>query len=1015
MRVRWGTAGNGRSWLLLVTLWLGLMAAPGAHAADPWMPFLSPWFERVGTTDGLPHSVTTALAQDTRGLVWIGTMGGLVRYDGFRMQTFDAADDASGLPDAYVRSLLALPDGGVLVGTNAGGLTRFDPRLNRFHQYPIGPGGTADRKIYDLAPDGHDGAWIATDRGLNHLDLASDKLTTVATGAGTAPRNFSVLQDRAGNLWLGNDRGLFVRRAGESAFRRPTATDATVSTVLHNQIWALHEDSHGRLWVGSGQTGAVYRDGDGSWHAVPGFSPTAQQHDFPTVRAFAENPMGSEWIATDGEGVLAYRPGAEAVRHFAHDAALASSLPGDTVRSLLYDASGNMWAATDLGAAHTNTHARMVCSLLPSPLDPFGLADSNVRTIMVDSRQRIWLGLGAGHIDLIDLAHGRLLHLQLQGSQSHRDVQAFAETPDGTIWAGTLGLARIDPDTLKITSDVEPRLASKPVLSLQQVDGSLLAGTYEGVFRFDPATRTLDHFRHDASDPTSLASDTVRDIAQIDGKIWYATTAGISVADHPGDDRGFHNITERAGQPDGLPQDYIGSIAKDAAGRIWIATFGGVAMLEHDTPDAHPTFHVFDGAAGLASTKINAVLPGDDGRIWAIMSNGIAVIDGASGKARNLGGRDGLHIPSYIYIATARAPDGSLLFGGLGGLTIVRPHDRWEVPEPVPPPSVTSARVGGKERPPGALPRSGDTLTIDNGHRGLQIGFAVLDYRAPLETRYSYRMEGFDEGWTDLPVGSPPSAVYTNLPHGQYTLRLRASTRGMYPTTVESDIKVNVLPRWYETVWVRTLAVLAGIALIVGLVHLRTLYLRRQAKRLQQQIDERTRDLQQANARLDRLAGTDELTGLYNRRRFLAMAEGVRALSDPGQACLAVLDLDRFKLINDNHGHLAGDAVIRAVTDIIVGRCRPDDLLGRYGGEELVICLPDCDAMQAMKAAERIREALEQADIRFEERAIRITTSIGVAALHRGETMEQWLSRADAALYEAKRRGRNRVVLADDD
>jgi diguanylate cyclase (GGDEF)-like protein len=237
----------------------------------------------------------------------------------------------------------------------------------------------------------------------------------------------------------------------------------------------------------------------------------------------------------------------------------------------------------------------------------------------------------------------------------------------------------------------------------------------------------------------------------------------------------------------------------------------------------------------------------------------------------------------------------------------------------------------------------------------------------------------------------------------------------MYPATVESDIKVTVLPRWYETTWLRTLAVLAGIALIVGLVHLRTLYLRRQAKRLQQQIDERTHDLQRANARLDRLAGTDELTGLYNRRRFLAMAEGVRALSEPGQACLAVLDLDRFKQVNDNHGHLAGDAAIRAVTDIIVGHCRPDDLLGRYGGEELVICLPDCDAQQAVKAAERIREALTEAEVHFEQRVIRITTSIGVAALRRGETMEQWLSRADAALYEAKRRGRNRVVLADDD
>ena len=991
---------------------LGLVLATALRAqpvADPWSTFLTPWFDRVGTTDGLPHSVTTSLAQDSHGLMWIGTMGGLVRYDGFHMQVFETANVPGGLPDAYVRDLLALPDGGVLVGTNAGGLARFDPVANRFRTYAIGTHGTADRKIYALARDGSEGVWIATDGGLSHLDLATDRITSLDTGPGPAPRNFSVLQDRAGNLWLGNDRGLFVRHAGAARFQRPATTDPAVATVLHNQVWALHEDGKGRLWVGSGQTGAVYRDADDHWHAVPEFSPTTARRDFPTVRAFAESATGSEWIATDGEGVLTYRAGAAAVRHIAHDAALTSSLPGDSVRSLLFDASGNMWAATDLGAAHTNTDTQTVRSLLPSPLDPFGLSDSNVRTIMVDSRQRIWLGLGAGHVDLIDLASGQMRHLQLGGSQGHRDVLALAEMPDGTIWVGTQGLARIDPDTLAVTSDLEPRLGGRPVLSMLPVDGKLLIGTYEGVFRYDPVQRTLDHFRHAAADPASLASDTVRSIARIGGRIWYGTTGGISIAHGVGDDRGFRNLTGRSG---GLPQDYVGTITEDDAQHVWIATFGGVAMLPDGQPGTAPDFRVFGTGSGLASTKINAVLPDEDGHVWASMSNGVAMIDLASGKAHNLGARDGMHIPSYIYIATAKAPDGSLLFGGLGGLTIVRRHGEDEPHETTPPPAVTAARIGGQERAPGTLPRDGDTLVVDNGQRGLQLGFAVLDYRAPLETRYSYRMEGFDEGWTDLPVGSPPSAVYTNLPHGRYTLRLRASTRGMFPVTVESRIPVEVMPRWYETTWLRALAALGLVALVLLLVHLRTLYLRRQAKRLQRQVDERTRDLQDANARLDRLAGTDELTGVYNRRRFLAMAEGVRTLSRGGEACLAVLDLDRFKQINDNHGHLAGDAVIRAATEIILGQCRPGDLVGRYGGEELVVCLPDCDAGSAIRVAERIRQALEAAMVPHERQVIRITASIGVAAIEAGESMEHWLSRADAALYEAKRQGRNRVILA---
>jgi diguanylate cyclase (GGDEF)-like protein len=997
-----------------------LLAVPAARAwtgADPWAPFLTPWFERVGTADGLPHSVTTAVVQDRRGLVWIGTMGGLVRYDGFRMQVYDAQGKGTDLPDAYVRSLLALPDGGVLVGTNAGGLARFDPVGNRFRTYPAGVGGTSDRKIYSLAADGTTGAWIATDRGLDHLDLAHDTITHVDTGDAAAPRNFSVLQDRHGDLWLGNDRGLFVRRRGAQDFVRPppAADDAAAATVLRNQTWALHEDASGRLWVGSGQAGAAYRDTNGRWHGVPGFSPTPAQGNFATVRAFAESGDGTEWIGTDGSGVLSYRAGDPAVRHIAHDAAQPSSLPGDSIRGLLHDATGNLWVATDLGVAHTNTRARMVCTLLPSPLDARGLADANVHAILVDSRQRIWLGLGNGQIDLIDPGAGTIRHLQLDGSQQHRDVQAFAEMPDGTIWVGTQGLARIAPDTLAITSNVEPRLASQPVLSMRQVDGSLLLGTYVGVYRYTPATGALEHFRHDVSDQSSLASDTVREIARIDGRIWYGTTGGISVADRADADRGFRNLSERDGSTGRLPQDYIGSIATDPDGGLWVATFGGVAHLASSRIDGAPRFRVLGTREGLSSDKVNAVLPDAHGHVWASLSNGVSMIDRASGKVYNLGARDGLHIPSYIYIAAARAPDGAIMFGGLGGLTIVRDPDATAAAEPVPAPSITATRIGGIGMAPGALPDAGEPIHLDGDSRSLRVGFAVLDYRALLETHYSYRMEGFDEGWTDVPAGSPPSAVYTNLPHGEYTLHLRASTRGMRPVTVESTYPVVVAPRWYETLWLRLLVLLLGALLVVAVIHLRTLYLRRQAKRLQRQIDERTRDLQEANARLDQLAGTDELTGIYNRRRFLELAAGVCELAGDGDAFLAVLDLDRFKQINDGHGHLAGDAVIRAVTDIIVGQCAPNDLVGRYGGEELVICMPDCDAARAMRAAERIRDALAASAVHYNDHAIRVTTSIGVAAIRRGESVEQWLSRADAALYEAKRRGRDRVVLAADE
>lgn len=1009
---------TGLPWLYLTLLLVMLAGMGRSHASsnanhDPWSPFESPWFDKVSSTEGMPPSIVTALAQDHRGLIWVGTMVGLARYDGYRTQVFDSRGSVGKrLPDAYVRCLLTLPDRGLLIGTNAGGLVRFDPDTASFQTYPLGKGGTSDRKIYALADDHAGGVWIATDGGLDHLDLRSNRIVQLKTGGDTARRNFSVMQDRAGNLWLGNDHGLFVRYAGSRNFVRPGHASGVAATVLNNQIWALDEDDAGRLWAGSGQAGAVYRDTDGSWHAVPGFSGYLRGSQQATVRHFLPLASGRMWIATDGSGVLSYAPGEAKVRTIKHDAAIDSSLPGDSVRDLLQDRSGNIWVATDLGVANTNPNAREAFSVLPSPLTQNTLSESSVRAVHVDSRGLIWLGLGSGRIDMIDLKAGRMAHLQLGGSQIHRDVQSFVESADGAIWVGTQGLARIDPKTLKIRSSMVPALENVPVLTLQRDGARLLIGTYDGVYRYNLRTHALDHIRHDPKDPGSLVSDTIRQIAHIDGSWWYATTHGISIASNSYARHGFRNLTHHADDPSSLPQDYISSVLLDPRQRLWISSFGGVATVDHFVPDAPWRFSNIGMNQGLHSDKVSSVLSDDLGHVWVGTSNGISRIDDDTLAVSNLGPRDGLHIPSYLYAgAAARTADGELLFGGLGGLTVIRPQ--WKAPTVTPAPlEVTNAVVNEQALPFGQLPLDGDAIRLGQHGRNLRLDFALLDYQTPKQTAYSYRMDGLDDDWVTLPLGAMPSATYTNLPNGKYRLHLRAITRGMHPRTVKTVVQIQIEPRWYETLPSKIMAALLLIGFVVLLVQLRTLYLRRQSQQLQRQIDEQTRDLRAANRRLDELAATDGLTGAYNRRRFMELAAQQHAQAGDGSICIALFDLDRFKQINDTYGHLAGDAVIRTTIEVIKQHTRQRDLVGRYGGEEFVLCLPETNLQQAMETVERIRSALARTSVLHEGKTIAVTVSIGVAELQAGESLEQWLSRADAAMYEAKHRGRNRSTTA---
>jgi diguanylate cyclase (GGDEF)-like protein len=172
----------------------------------------------------------------------------------------------------------------------------------------------------------------------------------------------------------------------------------------------------------------------------------------------------------------------------------------------------------------------------------------------------------------------------------------------------------------------------------------------------------------------------------------------------------------------------------------------------------------------------------------------------------------------------------------------------------------------------------------------------------------------------------------------------------------------------------------------------------------------------QLNQELRRQATTDDLTGAHNRRHFMERlgAEFSRLQRHTQRrACVLTLDLDFFKAINDEHGHAAGDAMLRHVTLSIRELIRRDDVLGRVGGEEFAILLPETDTDEALALAERLRETIAQSRLNHEGKRLQVTVSIGVSPLlAKDGCAEQALVRADQMLYEVKRKGRDGVRLA---
>ena len=177
------------------------------------------------------------------------------------------------------------------------------------------------------------------------------------------------------------------------------------------------------------------------------------------------------------------------------------------------------------------------------------------------------------------------------------------------------------------------------------------------------------------------------------------------------------------------------------------------------------------------------------------------------------------------------------------------------------------------------------------------------------------------------------------------------------------------------------------------------------------------RTVNEAEHSLRELAATDPLTGLHNRRRLLEMARQEHARHGRSQrpVCVLLCDVDHFKSVNDTHGHDAGDRVLRHMAQLMAETVRAHDAVGRWGGEEFLALLPDTDLPAAAQVAQRMRLAV--ADAVFEgSTPLRLSITIGVASLRRGESVERFIARADAGLYRGKVAGRNRVEVerADD-
>jgi diguanylate cyclase (GGDEF)-like protein len=302
-------------------------------------------------------------------------------------------------------------------------------------------------------------------------------------------------------------------------------------------------------------------------------------------------------------------------------------------------------------------------------------------------------------------------------------------------------------------------------------------------------------------------------------------------------------------------------------------------------------------------------------------------------------------------------------------------------------------------------------LASDNGRFLVRRPFKEKDIGADLSRGPVFRL------WreTGAPTGSATMRANIDQVERLYTYRRLPN----YPLVIAVALaKDEVLARWRTS----AMAALAGtLCLIVLLLFLGARMIGQliERDRLQRQLRAATTALEATNASLQQLAMSDGLTGLANRRHFddRLQAEFKRAARDQSPLALVMLDVDYFKRYNDRHGHVAGDACLRAVaTAVLSGQQRPGDIAARFGGEEFTILLPDTDLAGAMLVAEKVRTAIAALSMAHDGSPFHfVSVSAGVHACipQRGQHPRTLVEAADRGLYQAKAEGRNRVCAAE--
>lgn len=798
-------------------------------------------FRHLAKEHGLSDSFDWCVLKDKKGFMWIGTSDGLDRFDGRKIRSFRySPDNVKSLGANIIRSLYEDGSGTLWVGTEGGGLNRYNSAAENFTRFINNPKSAVS---------------------------ISDNVVT------------AIYEDKAGTFWVGTRYGglnIFNRDNNQfKCFKNNPNDSASVSS---NTITVIYEDSKGNFWIGTAGGGLNKFDRNRQI-----FTPYIHDINDPNslshndVSGISEDNYGNLWISTLGGGLnkLIYKNDRHTISfiHYKYNLNNPFSLNENDLSTLLIDEDNVMWIGTWGGGLNRtvlrpdNNSTLSFISYKNNPIDQYSLSDNNISCIYKDDSGLLWVGTWGGGLHILNTQKKAFRHFTHEPnnlrSLSAKGVSAICEDREGILWIGTWdgGLNKMDRTTNAFTHykhnpDDKNSLSDNAISSIFEDSwGTLWIGTWHGgLNKFDRITEKFKSYKHNSSNPKSISDNRIVSICEDpSGVLWIGTYYG-GLNKFIKEDESFIHFKHSANNSNSISGNLVSLIFKDRSGILWMSTeFGGLDAFDYrEEKFTHYDFN-FDNSKNFSRNKIVSLhedksgilwvgtqerglikydrksgqyknytmkdgLPGnyilgiledDKGNLWITNNPGLSKFNPFTETIRNYDAEDGLQSNEFEeYPACYKSRTGELIFGGINGFNIFYP-DSIRDNNHIPPIFITDFYLNNKSVPIGYDSLSNRTILsksleeledieLYHDDKVITFDFVALDYQSPEKNKYAYILEGFDKSWI-YPDDTRRSVTYTNLDPGEYFFRVKGSNNDGVWNENGTSVRILIRSPWWRT------------------------------------------------------------------------------------------------------------------------------------------------------------------------------------------------------------------------